>query len=136
MSREPNDPAVIMLAAVARSMARDELAALHRISASARRFVEAWDRFTATHDMDDPDLLVRWLSHERRDRAETWDMVEEIKRMRDNADTYDRCDRLQGELNRIRLALMGDPDFHGGRFWEEIIQDCETTAAAANKRRT
>lgn len=135
MSRDPTDPHVVMLAALGRRFARDELSALHRIASSARRFLEDWDRFTATHNMDDPDLLVRWLSHERRTHAETWPMDEEIKRLRDNADDYARCHHAQGEMNRIRLALMGDPDFRGGEALESLIGDCLETAKSSLPRK-
>lgn len=135
MPREPTDPHVIMLAALTRHMARDELAALHRIAQSARRFLEDWDLFCKNHDMEDPDLLVRWLSHEKRHHAETWALDEEIRRMRDNADDYNRCHHAQGEFNRIRLALMDDPDFRGGDGWEKLIERCEDTAKTSSSRR-
>lgn len=135
MSREPNDPMVIMLAAVGRRLARDELACLHGIASAARRFVEEWERFCKAHDVKDPDLMVQWLSHERRDRAETWPLDAEIDRLLGWAKDYDRARQSQGEMNRIRLALMGDPDFRGGEAWEGLIAACEETASSSASRR-
>ena len=59
---------------------------------------------------------------------------EEIRRMRDNADDYNRCHHAQGEFNRIRLALMDDPDFCGGAGWDKLIERCEDTAKTSLPR--
>lgn len=129
------DPHMIMLAALVRDQAREQLNALHRISQAARRFLDHWDQMSSQLNMQDPDLLVKWLHHESQHRVETYMLEEEMRRMKDNVEDYQKCDRAQAEINRVRLALMNDPDFSGLSYWLKLIQSCDQTAAQSAQRR-
>lgn len=133
--RLPIDPHVVMVAAIGRCLARDELAALHGLARSSRRFLELWDGLMARNDQADPDLLVRWLADEGQRAPETGPIEAEIMMMRQHADDFQRCLHAQGEMNRIRLALMGDVDFPGGERWEGLIRACQDTAQGVMERK-
>jgi hypothetical protein len=88
----------------------------------------------ARNDPADPELLVRWLSDEGRRAPEIGPVEGEIMMMRQYADDFQRCLHAQGEMNRIRLALMGDVDFPGGEWWEGFIKACQDTAQGVMER--
>jgi hypothetical protein len=129
------DPHMIMLAALVRDQARGQLQALHRISQAARRFLAHWDQMSSELNMQDPDLLVKWLHHEQPDRVYTHMLEEEMRRMKHDVEDYQKCDHAQEELNRVRLALMADPDFPSAPYWMDVIQSCAQTAAQSAQRR-
>ena len=140
MTRPVNDPAVLMLAALARDAAREQLMELHRAVKNAQHLVKAWALLEEKADLQDSTALVAWLSHEvpeqghlLEDAAST--LEDFLFSIADAVEAYQGFKRRQREMNRIRLRLMGDVDFPGGQYYEDLIKECAATADKAALRR-
>jgi TolA-binding protein len=139
-NKAPSDPEVIMLAAVARNAAEEQLYALLRLVQNCASIAETWKNLGIDPGTVESTALVRWLSHEapRQEhplQSAVSDIEWQLSRLKSDIDDYDRAQDLQKQMNRIRLRLMGDVDFPGGEGWQKLIDDCKTTADQSRKRR-
>lgn len=136
--KAPGDPEIVMLAAVTRAAAQDQLFALLRVVQDCASIAKIWEALRIDPETVDTTALTHWLSHEA-PRNETplqsvaWEIESLMSCIKDNIAEYDRAHDLQKEMNRIRLRLMRDVDFPGGERWDALIAACKETAQKSRR---